>query len=369
MKFDRKLPGRGVEVSCRLENGKAFLEWEFCLAESENREEDWVRDREKDYYIRLTLTDMQGAVALEGICLLDEEEPLQSILLQPNLWKGPEEPYLYRLEAVLADREGNFLDRVNRAFPLRSVGCMDIQGRRRLFLNGSPFGPKVVSYTLPTVGTAASQQYQMMEDMGRLLGMGANSVCLEGREETPEVFRQLCDRLGLLLFYRKKREDGWMWMKDREGEFRIQYEEDIPLLRGGRDSLFPNESRIPTSLYYHYRAKWSRTPFVYIVPESIKKMENGNFTVRCYSNCDRVALYSDGSLFEFQRGETEFLFQEVPAKTPSLMLTAEGDGCSQAFSVHKAFLAKSCSFGCTRAKPGYSARYADSWEKSIEKSP
>ncbi|MCI8286869.1 MAG: hypothetical protein HFH89_04275 [Lachnospiraceae bacterium] len=340
MKFDRMAPGGGVEVSCRLENGKALLEWEFSFAESVGEQTaDYTGESRKCTYIRLILTDMRGEIALEGMRLVREEEPLQSILLQPLLWRGPSEPYLYHAEAVLADREGNCLDRVSRPLALRSLGCMDIQGKRQLLLNGSAFEPRAVSYALPVGGTAVSRQYQMTEELRRMCGMGANSICVEAdSQEIPESFRQLCDRLGLLLFFQKEGEEGLVWIQDRECKFRIQCDETIPSFGGGRACLFPNGNGAPASLYYYYRAKWSRELFVYIVPESIKRMDSGNFTVKCYSNCDRVALYSDGNLFEFQRGETEFVFREVPAGKPSVMLTAEGDGCSESLSVHKSFL-------------------------------
>lgn len=340
MKFDRMAPGGGVEVSCRLENGKAFLEWEFSIVESAGEQTaGYMGESREGLYIRLILTNMREETALEGMRLVREEEPLQSILLQPFLWRGPSEPYLYHVEAILADREGNCLDRVSRPLPLRSVGCMDIQGKRQLLLNGSAFEPRAVSYILPAGGTAVSRQYQMTEDLRWICGMGANSVCVEADSQgIPGSFRQLCDRLGLLLFFRKEGEEGWVWIQDREGKFRIQCGETIPSFRGGRDCLFPDGNGAPASLYYYYRAKWSREPFVYIVPESIMRMDSGNFTVKCYSNCDRVALYSDGNLFEFQRGETEFVFREVPAGKPSVMLTAEGDGCSESLAVHKSFL-------------------------------
>ena len=67
-------------------------------------------------------------------------------------------------------------------------------------------------------------------------------------------------------------------------------------------------------------------------------MESGNYTALCYSNCDKVALYSDGLLFEFKSGEGAFSFREVPARTPSVMLTAEGEGCGESLSVHKSFV-------------------------------
>ena len=50
-----------------------------------------------------------------------------------------------------------------------------------------------------------------------------------------------------------------------------------------------------------------------------------------------MALYSDGVLFEFLSGQEEFIFQEVPAKGPCVMLSAEGEGSSMSLSFHKMF--------------------------------
>lgn len=103
------------------------------------------------------------------------------------------------------------------------------------------------------------------------------------------------------------------------------------------EALLPDGAH-PGPCFYRCLAEWSRKPFVHIVPESVRKMKSGNYTALCYSNCDKVALYSDGILFGFRSGEKEFYFQEIPAKSPCIMLAAEGDGCSEALSVHKSFV-------------------------------
>jgi len=84
-----------------------------------------------------------------------------------------------------------------------------------------------------------------------------------------------------------------------------------------------------------YKARWSTKPFVYISVESLKPMKSGNYTVTCYSNCKRLALYSDGKLFEFQHGQEIFTFQEIPVKGPCIMLAVEGEGCSVSLSVQR----------------------------------
>lgn len=88
-------------------------------------------------------------------------------------------------------------------------------------------------------------------------------------------------------------------------------------------------------------AKWSQEAFVYLVPESLKRLDDGNYTVMCYSNCGKVALYTDGRLFEFKAGEVTFLFSEIPCRKPTVMLTAEADGCTHSLSIHKSFTKQS----------------------------
>lgn len=38
MKFDRRAPGQGVNVSCRCESGRAYLDWEILLRKRKSRE-------------------------------------------------------------------------------------------------------------------------------------------------------------------------------------------------------------------------------------------------------------------------------------------------------------------------------------------
>lgn len=456
MKFDREAPGEGAEAVCRLENGKAVLEWRFYFAEeaegnvkvcgcatecedcrpekTENKNggcnpesavdssdlssieitegrnsrqdlqemggnDKWKgsegvagrndrRGGEGSWLIRIVLTDMQGNAVLEGIQPLHEEEPLRSVLVQPHLWSGARDPYLYRLEAYLTDRDGRCLDHISRSLPLRTVLSTGDAGR--LSLNGEVLEKREVSYLPPSAASETERQRLIMEDLRRLLRLGANSVFVEGIEGLGKPFLHLCDRYGLLLFSREKRGAGYARFCGDDSGTCIPWEESVPCFRGGKhclfqgadgqsgflfsrdsglpvscysrdsglpnshysrdsgqsgshfsrdnglsDCLFTRDSTLPTSLFYRYLAKWSREPFVYIVPESVKRLKSGNYSVRCYSSCERIVLYSDGALFEFQRGKEEFSFTEVPAKTPCIMLTAEGDGCSASLSLSK----------------------------------
>lgn len=426
MRFDENAPGGGVEAVYRLENGKAFLEWKLYFAEDgteqgRNRAEDegdWEEteprrsldgaetgsdgaqtgrsgmetgrdgtETEPDgkttgrgqsrgamrgmpgvpvgARISIYVTDREGNQVLECRQQLREEEPLQSILLQPRLWRGTEEPYLYDMEAILEDGSGCRRDRVRGHLPLRSL---DSRQPGSLTLNGAALEPRAVRYYLPDMGGVADSCHRMEKDLRLLLELGANCVCLDGWEEGQEgnlergrFFLALCDGLGLLAFRRQKGGSEYVWIQgDGRGAGMIGREAvavtcggEVPVLRSRKkdvavcgergaetlqaDALLPDGEH-PGPYFYRCLAEWGRKPFVYIVPESVRKMESGNYTALCYSNCDRVALYSDGNLFEFQRGEREFYFQEIPAKSPCIMLAAEGEGCGASLSVHKSFV-------------------------------
>lgn len=339
MVFDRSMPGGGIEAVCRLENGKMFIQWRLhTLSRGNGVEAAPVQAAEErvlsgdrrlsgKIMIRIMVTDREGGIAAEGIQPLDEEEPLETILMKPRLWQERRDPFLYSLEAAVLEN-GRCLDRICRRFLLRT---MEADRNGRLLLNAKPFVPRPVRYRLP--GTGAAEQQLMLEDFRWLSEVGANCLCVEGRE-CPEALQQLCDRYGFLLFYSVESQSPYLW--NGNADIRLEFDGAGPVFRGGKDSFFlPDMPGHPSSLYYRYKAEWGAEPFVYIVPESIQKTKSGNYKVSCYSNCSRIALYSDGTLFEVSKGEGEFVFQEVPVRTPSIILGAEGDGCSTALSFSK----------------------------------
>lgn len=297
MKFDRKAPGEGVEAVCRLDNGRAVMEWHFAYAKQEPEDAGTT--------LCLTLRDRGGQTVLLCMQEADEEELLISIVPHPHLWSC-QSPYLYEAEAVLQNAEGRETDRLKKQLPLRELL---FQPRRGWVLNGSEFVLKAVEYTVPRHTSQAEKQQLVLRDFRLLKEMGVN--CIHG---DPSLWK-LCERLGFLI-----------WQKDMAAAG-----EELPCLTGeGTDRL--------SSLFYQYKAKWSDEPFVYIVPESISVLPSGSLEVTVYSNCSRVVLFSDGVLFEFQLGNETFTFREVPAKGPCVMLSAEGDDCSMSLSFHKTYI-------------------------------
>lgn len=313
LEFDRTAPGEGVETLLRLDTGRAYFEWQFHYAGMPRAEtvQIWLRDGRQE-------------TVLECIGMAAEDEPLRAVLLHAHFWNGVRDPYLYTLETVLWDESGVCTDRICRPMPLRSTGWQDKKG---FFLNGAPFDLRTVQYGILDQEQTAGQKF-VMDDLRKLLSLGANSIYIERGRGLTKPFLQMCDRLGILIL------TDMLFLQYNE---KMENFRGVPMLRGGEGSLILADSGRLTSEFYRYKAMWNPEPFVYIVPESVKRQENGNFSAVVYSSCHRIALYSDGCLFEFMSGQEKFVFRDIPAKGPCVMLTAEGDGCSSAFSVHKMF--------------------------------
>lgn len=309
MKFDRTAPGGGVEVSCSCESGRAYLQWRFFYTEA-----GYTEAGQKGRLF-VFVRDAQGQLALECVSHPREEETMRSILLQPHLWKGTKDPYLYSLEALLLDEEGNCRDRMTRRLALY---CLSFRGE--LYLNGERFEERAVRYRLPEGGSSAQLQGRVAEDLRLLLEMGANSIHLEDGEGVPEFFPELCERFGFLVRLTEKERDS-----------------GLSVYRGGESCLVSPEGALRGE-FYRNRARWGREPFVYLVPESVRRRENGRFSSMVYSNCARVALYSDGILHEFRSGCCEFPFREIEAKGPYLSLVAEAEGARSALTLHKSVI-------------------------------
>lgn len=301
MKFDRKAPGQGVDAVCSLESGRATIEWKFYFLKEEQEG--------RGNLLTLIMRDMEGETVLLCMQEAEEEEPLVSVLLHPCLWNC-QTPYLYDVEAVLQDPGGTETDSIHRQLPLREI-CF--HPRRGWLLNSAEFVLKAVEYTVPQDTSQAEKQRLVLEDLRLLKKMGANCI------HTDPSLRKLCERLGFLV-----------WDKSM-----AEVEKELPCRAGEGNGML--SLRQDSSLFYQYKAKWSDEPFVYIALDNIAVLPSGNLKVVVYSNCCRVVLYSDGVLFEFQSGNGEFIFQEVPAKGPCITLSAEGDDCSMSLSFHKTF--------------------------------
>lgn len=295
-----------MEVYCTLQTGKALLEWKFyCQREQGERQESVAPPTRP--YVKLSIRDAKGVLVLEGRQCIWEEELFKAILLHPHLWNGTRDPYLYEAEAFLIEEEKEaegrhrVTDRISFRFPIHSF--REDPGKGWL-LNDELFCRKAVRYQ-------PAQGEELRRELLFLLEAGVNTLCVEELYSQPPSFYETCRELGLVV-----------WAAGTGQEV---------------DSRFFTEGGIPTDLFYYHKARWSREAFVYISRESLKQQSNGNFSITVYSNCKKVALYVEGTLFEFQSGQTEFVFREIPFQSLFLCLSAEAEDCTMSLSIHRTF--------------------------------
>ena len=329
-----------VNIRSRIENGKAYLEFDLFRSKETEAERnicgcgDNSGDLQESKYVIYMLDSMQKEV-FRCICPLSEE-PVKGILLHPHLWSGTEDPYLYtvRVFRVLNEsdsREARYVEVCRTYLPLRKLE--EIPGKG-WFLNDRPFEIRAVrcreedfakgSYREFTDekccdgGTLQdrrdSEQGSIRKTLEILLSLGTNTICIS--EDTKDDFlkslEKECNRQGFV-----------MW--------RVGEKNDVaPKL----SELFKKNSPFYSDTFYCYKALWSRQSFVHISESSIRWCPGNRLTLTVYSNQKKVALYVDGILFEFRTGGGEYLFEEIPMEQYPVMINVTAGECSSAVTVY-----------------------------------
>ncbi len=337
MEFDRKGPEGGLEIYSSITSGKAFLEFKIHLQKIPTEEileqtEGVSLAKSKDAHLDIRIWDREEHLVFFCRYPLGQEELAKGMILHPHLWQGTENPYLYRIRVSLMEREDYTADVLESVFALRTV--REIAGKG-WFLNDQPFQIRPVTYMIPTSASLFcmlnenARKECIRQDLELMLKMGANTVCPIGGNMDREFFR-MCDEAGLLLWWCDKEKKKGSTAK---GEGLVK-KAGIPRFYGTENSLLTLHSRSFTDSYYFYKACWSKEPFVYISAKSLTVQQNGNVQVMVYSNQKKVALYVEGTLFEFRTEGPDFLFQEIPVKRLPLVLTAEAGECSMSLTMY-----------------------------------
>lgn len=129
-------------------------------------------------------------------------------LHRPHLWT-PEDPYLYDIKITSGK------DEIQSYFALRTLGIADVDGIKRLCLNGAPYFFNGVLdqgywedglYT-PTTPQAYEQDILAMKELG------FNTLRKHIKIE-PEQFYYDCDRLGMIVFQDMVNNGSYSFIKD-----------------------------------------------------------------------------------------------------------------------------------------------------------
>ena len=120
---------------------------------------------------------------------------------EPKLW-SPETPYLYALELILKDADGNVLDTVNGYTAMRkSSEVIDADGFKRLGLNNEPyfqFGPLDQGWWPDGLYTAPTDE-ALRYDLEKTKEFGFNMIRKHIKVE-PARWYAWCDRLGIVVW-------------------------------------------------------------------------------------------------------------------------------------------------------------------------
>ena len=117
-------------------------------------------------------------------------------ILQPRLWNGTIDPYMYRVSVRLTD-DGLPCDEASVPLGLR---FFTVDPKEGFLLNGEPYRLRgVVYYEDRASYGIALNSYQIQEDIDMIAEMGANAVRAAAYPHNPEFYEE-CDRRGLIVW-------------------------------------------------------------------------------------------------------------------------------------------------------------------------
>lgn len=183
--------GNGLKVTPMIKNSAA-----------EVTVEAWVSGTKvlyPDDRVEIQFT-MEGEGVPEGVCeLVDSVQGYVKTMLtiiQPRLWNGRKDPYLYSVKAELL-LNGVIQDEVLLRFGCRSFSVDPEQG---FFLNGESYPLRGVSRHQDREGIGNALTRDMhREDMELISELGANSIRL-AHYQHDQYFYDLCDEYGMVVW-------------------------------------------------------------------------------------------------------------------------------------------------------------------------
>lgn len=307
----------------------------------------------------VSIYSREGEKVCAGQIAIREETVFSTILLNPHIWKGWEDPYVYEVE-VNFWQEGRIMETVRTYLTVRCVAFLPIRG---FLLNEKEEELK----TVYCVGEVTKKEFSLLKELNaNVLWLDNEGVAIQKEKRSlkqilPDL-QEKCDRAGILLCIDGRIEGGYCCERGEKVDLReVLCEKKVPLLYRdwGRKSLAGvaeinvlYENRGRTDLFYYYKACWSRIPFVHIcnvqrgnVYSHIEKTDNeqrfesaeGTITVTVYSNQKKVALYVDGYLFEYKQGPPDFKFEDISLKHCQTVFTAQAGECSISVTVERIF--------------------------------
>jgi|GEM_PF-7093850 len=310
MRFDKEALGCGLTLYSQLENSKAELVFTAYIMETEDNQTVSGKERKVEFCV-LDREDREVvliSIPAQQVCTV------RSLLIYPHLWQSVEDPYLYRVRALLLDGE-EILDEVTAYHAFRAMDRETWDGFR---LNEKPFHLKGIRYEADALKQETGGD-QLKTDLKLIRELGANTVCLSGSLDWPD-FYQICEELGLLIWY-----DG-----EKNGSA------EIPLFAGKEEYALLTEDHLRRrDMFFYYKACWTQDPFVYLCGHARSYEGERLATVQVYSNQKKIALYVDGVLFEIKESSPCFIYDNVPLEKAQTIISAQAGDCYMAITIKK----------------------------------
>ncbi len=305
MRFDREALGGGLTVYTEVKNGKVEIEFTAYIFLGENADNGIVE---------FIMTNREGSevavvsIPVKEICVGT------SLIIYPHLWQSIEDPYQYCVTARLFYGE-EIIDKLERYVPIYKI---DRSVTNSILLNDKPFQIRAVGYEIPSqISGNNTYTNQIYQDMKTILSLGANTICLL-HPSTNIDFYNICQKMGILVW---QEADGI-----------------APLLIGkDENSLLALDRIQKKDLYYLYKAKWCKEPFVHICGRSNCKRNSDTTVIQVYSNQKKVALYVNGILFEWKESKPEFIFSDVPLNGHVTIISAQAGDCFSSLTIYKSY--------------------------------
>ncbi len=189
---------------------------------------------------KLTLKDTEEVFEFTGDSIIIEPR-------QPKLWT-PETPFLYEFSIETES------DRIESYFALREISVAEIDGVKRLTLNGEPYlfsglldqGYYPDGIFLPATADAYA------EDILLAKRLGFNTLRKHIKIE-PMIFYYLCDKLGMVVFQDMVNNSGYSFILDTALPT-VGFKKYLPTLRHGNKDVqecFLNQMKETVELLYN----------------------------------------------------------------------------------------------------------------------
>lgn len=130
--------------------------------------------------------------------IINESRDNKDIIIHPaHLWNGINDPYLYKVEVSLIDKENNILDQVTEYIGFRTFFVDPDEG---FFLNGKSYPLRGVARHQDKMGIGNALSKEDHEtDIKMILDLGANTIRL-AHYQHDDYFYHLADKYGLVIW-------------------------------------------------------------------------------------------------------------------------------------------------------------------------